>query len=313
MAPVESVRLGARFGWCPDVQGAWDSAAASLSATIGVVAAYYEALLAADTAADDLDRAEAAARAAALERQLDDGLDGYFAVIAASSAEPRTAATDLLQVAEGIATATSGDGTQTVAYQRARTAYTAAAGEADMALLEEFFGIQRYWKLDPDERVEQLGLPLPAAVHATLKVRELLDPPRLDASLVFNALDTAYGVVYRVVRDSNYAEPVGNAADWLTRVEAYEHLLSEDTQPAIDAYEAEAGSYETVIADALDTALDAVSVLYAEAEAADLDVDERIAVQRTAAAAAEEIVWELLTDAKQRLQNRSHRRRWGPQ
>ena len=301
-APVESVRLGARFGWCTDVQGAWDSAADSLSATIGVVASYYEALLAADNATDDLDRAEAAERAAALQQHLDDALDGYLAVLAAASREPRTAATDLLQVAQGVATG-AGGGTQAVAYGRARGAYAAAAGEADMTLLEEFFGIQHYWKLETGERAEQLELPLPAAVHATLNIRELLDPHRIDRAAVFNALETAYGAVQRVVlADDTYEERIGHAAEWLTRYENYEHLLSEDIQPAIDAYAAEAGSYETVIADALDAALEAVSVLYAEAEAADLDVDERIAVQRTAAAAAEEIAWEHLTEAKERLQ-----------
>lgn len=300
---VEPVRLGARFGWCTDVQGAWDSAANSLSATIGVVAAYYEALLAADNATDDLDRAEAAERAAALEQLVDDALDGYAAVIAAATGEPRTAATDLLQVVEGVATASAG-GSQAVAYQRARDAYTAVASEADMTLLEEFFGIQHYWKLEVDERAGQLGLPLPAAVAATLKVRELLYPPRRTAAQEQNVAELVGNAVERMVSSTGYPEAVQEAVHFTTLVPKYAHLLTIDIGPAADAYAAEAAVYETVIAEAVDAALGAFATAYDSAAAAgdSLDSDTAWGARGQASEAAEVAARAVFEDAVERLE-----------
>lgn len=302
LSAVESVRLGARFGWCTDVQGAWDSTADALSATIAVVAAYYEALLTADTATDDLDRAEAAERAAALEQLVDDALDRYTAVIAAATGQPRTAATGLLQMVEGVATADAG-GTQAVAYQRAREAHAAAASEADMTLLREFFGIQRYWKLEADERAAQLGLPLPAAVHATLKVRELLYPPRRTAAQEQNVAEWVGDAVVAMVAGTEYPEAVQEAVHFTTLVPSYAHLLSIDIGPAADAYAAEAAVYETVIGEAVDAALEAFAAAYdsATATGGSLDEDALWAARVQAGEAAGVAARAIFKDAVERL------------
>ena len=298
VAPVESVRLGTRFEWCPSVQDAWVRNTDGLSSVLGAVASYHQALLAVDRATDDLDRAEALEHADELEQDLDTAIDGYLALYLVRDIPAGVAQGFVLQV-NGLIAGDTG-GTVAVAYERALDAYRSAATQQDMTLLEEFIDIYFIEMLDRDGFEQQLELPMPPAVTAALQARAAVDPPP-PSSEPPEELAIARQVADRAsIVTGRYAEAAGEAADFISRVPSYAHLLDTDIQPAVDAYAVEAAAYKTLVAEVFAAALEEVTAVY---DAADSDPDSDVrGVEAQAAEATTSVVAELVEDALQRLE-----------
>ena len=248
-AVAGGVRLGGRFEWCGDVQGAWDRHEDALGAALAAVAAYNEAVAALDGATDELDRAEAIARVDAVERRATAAIDAYH-----MAASPSTSAATEVTFGDEVRHLNDGsEGTRGVAYGRALEAFGSVASPQQAALLAELPDILAGSFFERESVDRLLALRLPEAVRASIGVYAPLVAHRHADVPSVGAVVYAGHALRRAIGASEYASEVARAAGYAADFAIYRHLLDAELQAvadflaAVDAYTAEAAKHtETV-------------------------------------------------------------------
>ena len=180
------VPLGDRFGWCTDLQSAWERHGVALLAAVTAVTGVTLAAAAASDATDELDRAAAAERLNATKLDARDVIRVYDAT---ASDYPRGRGVDFLAALSQIGDTNRDNGTKGVAYGRASDAFAAAASPEETALLRHFG--EFVFLGDPDD---VLGVSAPAAVVASVAVVDAFDAAR-SGFFIFDADDVLDDVI----------------------------------------------------------------------------------------------------------------------
>ena len=236
-AESAQVQLGDRFGWCLEVQVAWNGNLDALRAALAAVVDHNEALVAFNDATDELDRAEAIERIDELEERADDLIRVYHVWASGFYAQIR----DLNAGVEG---------SKGVAYTRAREAFEAAASPQDLTLLSEFEAIRRAQDLD---EIAQ-ALPLSPAVKAAIDFTAARSSPSALELPSLGSIGGAGDAVKFAIRDTGYRDHIIAAADAQAETSAYGHLMDIDLATPARAYVEASSDYAAKIRIAFDEA-----------------------------------------------------------
>lgn len=214
--------LGARFEWCAALQHSRDSHDASLAAVLQAVEAHNQALAAANSATDELDRAAALEQLDALGDRADDAISRYHD---SNDGDSRAFVRELRLL--------SGDagGSKGVAYNRAWEAFVAAGEPQQQALLAHFGA---FFYLTPSENRPSVSPPaVVAAAAALLDAFEGVESPTFSVGYDTEAV---YGVMDAVdaVYDELIAGPLAQA-DAKMPYTSFDQEILQTRRPLFDA------------------------------------------------------------------------------
>lgn len=243
----ERVQLGSRFEWCAATQDAWDRNDEGFATTLAAVADYNNALDALSGAVDELDRAEALEQIGALRERALELIDAYGGFSSQDDTRPR-----LMRGIRGVIGQLNdgAEGTEGVAYARAREAFDANASTEDSTLLREFRALDSRRIARDDNAPALRTLQLPPAVRASLG-----DPPELVELAYQRAPIDAGRAVESGIEESRYDYAVANAAGSEAEAEVLGRLGDVDILSPARTYARAAADYPATVKLAFESAM----------------------------------------------------------